>query len=145
MRFGINTFLWTANFGPRDFGLLPAIKSHGFDGVEVTLIRQNDFAAGEIRRALQEYDLQATVCAVLPPELSLIADSEQVRSLTVAHLSDCIKLTAEAGASLIAGPLYAPVGYLPGRPPYGRRMEAGYRRLPATRTRTGTVLGGSMY
>ncbi len=136
MRIGINTFLWTANFGPHDFGLLPAIKAHGFDGVEVTLIRKNEFAASEIRQALREHDLQCTVCAVLPPELSLITDNGQIRSLTVAHLSDCIKLTAEAGADLIAGPLYAPVGYLPGR----RRTEEEWKRAVDGYQQLGPVL-----
>ncbi len=136
MRIGINTFLWTANFGPSDFGLLPAIKSHGFDGVEVTLIRKNEFAASEIGRALRAHDLHCTVCAVLPPELSLITDNEQIRSLTVAHLSDCIKLTAEAGADLIAGPLYAPVGYLPGR----RRTEEEWKRAVDGYQQLGPVL-----
>lgn len=45
MQLGINTFLWTANFGPGHFGLLPAIREHGFDGIEVTLIRPADFEA----------------------------------------------------------------------------------------------------
>jgi D-psicose/D-tagatose/L-ribulose 3-epimerase len=115
MRFGINTFLWTANFGSADFGLLSDIKSHGFDGVEVSLIRPEAFEAVAIRRALEEHELSATVCAVLPPELSLIADDVATRRRALTHLSECIKLTAEAGAELIAGPLYSPVGYLPGR------------------------------
>ncbi|HEX4169331.1 MAG TPA: sugar phosphate isomerase/epimerase family protein [Bryobacteraceae bacterium] len=115
MKFGINTFLWSAHFGPADFGLLPQIKEHGFDGIEATLIRPDDFAADAIRRALDENQLGCTVCSVLPPELSLITDDAATRKKTVAHLSDCIKQTAEAGAKVIAGPLYSPVGFLPGR------------------------------
>lgn len=115
MRFGINTFLWTANFGSGDFGLLSEIKSHGFDGVEVSLIRPEAFEGAAIRRALEDHALSSTVCAVLPPELSLIAEDDLTRKRALTHLSECIKLTAEAGAEIIAGPLYSPVGYLPGR------------------------------
>ena len=32
MKFGVNTFIWGAMFGPSDFHLLPAIKAGGFDG-----------------------------------------------------------------------------------------------------------------
>ncbi len=132
MKYGINTFLWTANFGSKHFDLLPQIKEHGFDGVEVSLIRPADFEAAEIRGALAKYELSATVCAVLPPELSLITEDPGTRARTVEHLAECIRLTAEAGASLIAGPLYAPVGYLPGRrrtTDEWKRAVEGYREL----------------
>jgi D-psicose/D-tagatose/L-ribulose 3-epimerase len=115
MKFGINTFLWSAHFGPADFGLLPQIKANGFHGIEATLIRPGDFAAAAIRRALEENQLECTLCSVLPPELSLIAEDPSTRKRTIAHLSECIQQTAEAGAKIIAGPLYCPIGFLPGR------------------------------
>jgi len=115
MKFGVNTFLWTGNFGPEHFDLLPRIKVNGFDGIEVALIRPTDFKAAEIRKALAQNALECTVCSVLPGELSLISPDAQVRSKTIAHMSECFKACAEVGAKLIAGPLYSPVGYLPGR------------------------------
>jgi len=115
VKFGINTFLWTADFGPQHFHLLPEIREHGFDGVEVALFRPAQFQAAAIRRAVEENGMSCTVCSVLPSGFSLISDDAAVRRATVAHLKDCIKAVADAGASLIAGPLYSPVGYLPGR------------------------------
>jgi D-psicose/D-tagatose/L-ribulose 3-epimerase len=136
LKFGINTFLWTAHFGPSDFGLLPAIKAHGFDGIEAALIRPGQFAAGRIRQALQENSLECTICSVLPPELSLIAEDTGTRKATLSHLSECIKQTAEAGASLIAGPLYCPVGFLPGR----RRTAEEWKRAIDGYQQLGPVL-----
>lgn len=115
VKFGVNTFLWSENFGSKDFGLLSTIRSHGFDGVEVSLIHTQQFEANAIRKALLEHDLACTVCSVFPSELSLITEDAATRSRALTHLKDCIKLTADAGAELIAGPLYSPVGYLPGR------------------------------
>lgn len=132
MKFGVNTFLWTSNFGSKDFGLLPEVKEHGFDGVEVTLIHPEQFEARAIRRGLAENGLEATVCSVLPADLSLISEDAGTRERALDQLSTCIQLTAEAGARLIAGPLYSPVGYLPGR---RRTVEewkwavAGYEQL----------------
>jgi D-psicose/D-tagatose/L-ribulose 3-epimerase len=115
VKFGVNTFLWTENFGSKDFGLLSTIRSHGFDGVEVTLIHPRQFEASGIRRALAEHNLGCTICSVFPSELSLIAGDTSIRTRAREHLKECVKLAAEAGAELIAGPLYSPVGYLPGR------------------------------
>lgn len=114
MKFGVNTFLWTPSFTPEQFGLLPEIREHGFDGIEVSLFRPSEFQAGSIRHALEKNGLTCTVCSVLPKELSLISEDAFIREKTIAHLSDCVKATAEAGATILAGPLYCPVGYLPG-------------------------------
>ena len=136
MKFGVNTFLWTEAFGPKDFGILPTIRAHGFDGVEVTLIRPERFEAKAIHSALQEHDLAPTVCSVLPSDLSLIADDASVRAKTVDHLRRCFELTAEVGSELIAGPLYAPVGYLPGR----RRTTDEWKRAVEGYAQLGRVL-----
>ncbi|MGA8030186.1 MAG: sugar phosphate isomerase/epimerase family protein [Bryobacteraceae bacterium] len=115
MKFGVNTFLWTASFGPAHFHLLPSIRERGFDGVEVSLFRPSEFEARAIRQAMDANQLSCTVCSVLSKGLSLVSDDDSVRKRTIAHLTDCVKASAEAGAELIAGPLYSPVGYLPGR------------------------------
>src|SRR5438477_20774 len=39
MKFGVNTFIWAAEFKAEHLALLPAIKANGFDGVEVPLFR----------------------------------------------------------------------------------------------------------
>lgn len=136
MKFGINTFLWTENFGARNFALLPEIRDRGFDGVEVSLFRASGFEAGAIRRALEQNQLSCTVCSVLPAGFSLVSDDSAVRERTIAHLAECVKATADAGATLIAGPLYSPVGYLPGR----RRNADEWRRVVDAYQQLGPVL-----
>ena len=143
MKFGINTFLWTGNFGPENFDLLPKIKANGFDGIEVALIRPADFKAAEIRKAAAQNGLEVTVCSVLPGELSLISPDAQVRAKTVAHLTECFQLCAEAGAKQIAGPLYSPVGYLPGRRRTAdewKNAVDGYRQLGPVLAKNGVTV-----
>ncbi|MDP9169553.1 MAG: sugar phosphate isomerase/epimerase [Acidobacteriota bacterium] len=115
MKFGVNTFIWSASFDRTNFPLLPLIKENGFDGVEVPLFRPAEFAASDIRRATEENGLECTICSVLVKGFSLIDADSTVRDHTRTHLRDCIKSAADAGARLMAGPLYSPVGYLPGR------------------------------
>ena len=115
MKFGVNTFIWTVTFDKSNMDLLPRIKAGGFDGVEVSMFNPAEFAAADIRRGLEANQLEATVCSVLTGGLSLISEDADVRRRTVQHLKDCAKAAADATAEVIAGPLYSPVGYLPGR------------------------------
>ncbi len=115
MKFGVNTFIWTATFDRSHLPLLPVIKKAGFDGVELPLINPSQVNAGEIRRALSDHQLECTFCSVIPAGMSAISDDAEMRRKTRAHLEECIKVAAEAGSKLIAGPIYSPVGYLPGR------------------------------
>src|ERR1700721_780140 len=115
MKFGVNTFIWSAAYDHSVGALLPLIKERGFDGVEVPLFRSAEFPASAIRRDTEANGIECTICSVLVQGLSLISGDADIRRKTVLHLRDAIKATAEAGASIIAGPPYWPVGYLPGR------------------------------
>jgi D-psicose/D-tagatose/L-ribulose 3-epimerase len=115
MKFGVNTFIWTAVFDASHLPLLPRIKEAGFDGVEVSMFRPAEFAAKEIRRGLEANGLECTICSVMSPDVSLISEDAAARGRSRTHLQDCVKKAAEVGAKIIAGPLYSPVGYLPGR------------------------------
>jgi D-psicose/D-tagatose/L-ribulose 3-epimerase len=115
MKFGVNTFIWTAVFDSANLPLLPKIKSQGFDGVEVSMFHPAEFATSVIRKGTQENGLEVTICSVIPGGLNIISEDAAVRAKTRTHMQDCIKTAADVGARLIAGPLYSPVGYLPGR------------------------------
>ena len=115
MKFGVTTYLWSAEFGAAQLSLLPHIKALGFDGAEVPLFRPRDFPATQIRRGFEAEHLACIASSVLTGDLSLISDDVSVRRRTVHHLEEVIRAAAEAGATLVAGPLYSPVGLLVGR------------------------------
>jgi D-psicose/D-tagatose/L-ribulose 3-epimerase len=47
--------------------------------------------------------------------LNTISDDAGVRAKTRQYLADCTKTIADTGGKLMVGPLYSPVGHLPGR------------------------------
>ena len=132
MKFGVNSFIWSDRFTPEQFPLLARLKNAGFDGIEVPMFSADTLSDPEVQRALRESGLERTVCSVLPAGLSLISDDAQVWKGALEHLRSCIHGCAEIGAHVIAGPLYSPVGYLPGRrrtaDEWKRAVEA-YQRL----------------
>jgi D-psicose/D-tagatose/L-ribulose 3-epimerase len=115
VKFGVNTFIWTAVFDRSHLPLLPKIKAGGFDGVEVSMFNPATFAAADIRKGLEDNALECTICSVLSPDVSMISEDAATRRRSLIHMSDCVRKAAEVGAKIIAGPLYSPVGYLPGR------------------------------
>ena len=115
MKFGVNTFIWSESFDRSQLPLLPRVKAAGFDGVEVPLFQPAEFATEVIAKGLAENGLECTICSVLTGGLSMISEDGAVRKKTRVHMEDCVKTAADVGAKIIAGPLYSPVGYLPGR------------------------------
>jgi len=115
MKLGINTFLWTAAFDESNLDLLPKIKSHGFDGVEIARVAFDGFPAARIGKAVADAGLECTVCSALTGELSLVTDDAKARERTSDFLKRAIEATSLLGAKVLAGPFCAPVGYLPGR------------------------------
>ena len=115
MKYGVNLFIWTANFTAADLPLLTRIRAAGFDGVEAPMYKGRGFAIADFRKGLADTGMESTICSILVDGLSLLSDEAAVRAKTVDQIRENIAVTAEIGASIIAGPLYAPVGYLPGR------------------------------
>lgn len=113
MKFGVNTFIWSAAFD----GAIPlaAIREAGIDGIEVPVFSAGDLDKTALRQALRDNGFGCTFCSVNPPGMNPIGEDAGVRSKTVEHWKDIIRTAAEVGAEIIAGPTYAPVGYLPGR------------------------------
>jgi D-psicose/D-tagatose/L-ribulose 3-epimerase len=135
MKLGVNTFIWSAEFGRAQLALLPRIKEHGFNGVEIPMFEPAGFPAADIRHALAANDLECTVCSIIPDGRSLISEDPDVRRRTQQHLRDAIQATADVGAHVIDGPLYSPVGYLSGRrrtPEEWRWAIEGYRSVTST-------------
>ena len=115
MKFAVNALIWTTEFDQRSFSLLPSLRKCGFDGFEVPVFQPAKVPVKEIRQALSANNLECTVCSILPAGMNPISDNPDIRRRTRQHLVDSIKVTADLGSALMGGPMYSPVGHLPGR------------------------------
>jgi D-psicose/D-tagatose/L-ribulose 3-epimerase len=114
MKFGVNTFIWGAAFGPSDFHLLPEIKANGFDGVEVPILDPGTFDAAAVGRELDRIGLERTAVTIVPGGTSLASSDAGLRQRAITHLEAAIAAARDAGATILAGPMFTPVGYLTG-------------------------------
>lgn len=115
MKIGISAFAWTSEFNEAHYKLLPEIREHGLCALEIPMFEPQRVSASSLRRAIEANDLECTVCAILPAAINPISADASVRSRSFTHLVECVEKAAELGAKLLGGPLFAPIGYLPGR------------------------------
>ena len=115
MKLGVNTLIWSAVYDNSIEEVLPTIKQKGFDGIEFPIFRITDVSPARVRRAMKLNDLECNTVSIFVDGLSAISDNATIRKRSIQWLKDAIAITAECGADTIAGPLYCPVGYLPGR------------------------------
>jgi D-psicose/D-tagatose/L-ribulose 3-epimerase len=115
MKFGVNTYIWGSTFGPADFHLLPRIKESGFDGIEVPILDPPAFAVEAVSRELDRIGLARTAVANVPAGTSLASSDGAVRQRARDHVTACIHVARDLGATILAGPMYTPVGYLTGQ------------------------------
>jgi D-psicose/D-tagatose/L-ribulose 3-epimerase len=117
MKIGVSAFAWSNVFRPADLEILPRVRDLGFEGFEIPMFFPGDLAVAELRRGFEANGLACTICAILPPGINPISPDAETRKRSREHLASCIKTAAELGAHLLGGPLFAPIGYLPGHRP----------------------------
>lgn len=115
MKIGVSAFAWTADFRESHLEILPRLQEHGLSSFEVPMFDPEKLPAAKIRRAMDANGLACSVCAILPYGINPISADSGVRKKSVVHLRRCLDVAAEMGATLIGGPVYAPIGYFSGQ------------------------------
>jgi D-psicose/D-tagatose/L-ribulose 3-epimerase len=135
MKYGVNTLVWTTRVTENHRPLLSRIKEWGFDGVEFFLSPDEPDDIPGVRKMVDQLNLECTTCSVIPREANLVSAQPEVRARGTGILKRCVERTAELGASLICGPLYAGLGVMTGRSRTGDEwkwavdgLQAGARR-----------------
>jgi D-psicose/D-tagatose/L-ribulose 3-epimerase len=144
VKFGVNTFIWGAEFGPHLFHLLPAIKHAGFDGIEVSILNPAGFPADGIRRELHRFGLECTTVGIVPRGLSLGSSDPDIRRRASDHLAASIQAARDVGARLFSGPFYTPVGHMTGvrrTPDEWKWVVDGWQRLAPVARAAGVDIG----
>lgn len=111
MKFGMNTLIYTGEFGDGHTSLFPGLKAMGYDGVEIALGAKGDFDTGKILSSLEENGLECcSICGLTGSGRDMRGpDAESIRG-GIEYAKDCIDVASELKADLVVGPLYSVVG-----------------------------------
>jgi len=135
VKFGVNTMVWTTQVGEKQDPLFARIKEWGFDGVEPFLSTDEPANIPALRATLDRLQLECTTCCVLPRDANLVSADAATRAQGVEFLKKCVDRTADLGARLICGPLYAGLGVMTGSRRTEREWQWAVKSLRAAATR----------
>jgi D-psicose/D-tagatose/L-ribulose 3-epimerase len=111
MRFGVNTWVWTAPLTNEEFEeIAPKVKELGFDWIEIPLESPEDLDYERLAATIRELGLGVSTCAAMGPDRDLIHPDEAIRQSGMDYLKKCIDANKVLGATNLVGPLYSAVG-----------------------------------
>jgi D-psicose/D-tagatose/L-ribulose 3-epimerase len=119
IRVGINTMAWGDTVDAELLARLPWLREIGYDGVEVPILDPAGFDAIGAGDAIRAAGLGCTASTALPAGASLVDPAGVPAGL--AFLRACLDAGASAGATVLCGPLFAPVGQHRHRPTAAER------------------------
>lgn len=112
MKFGVNTWVWTAPITEAELEVLaPKIAKMGFDHIELPIDepKNMDFEKmGAIIRAAGIFSI--SFCAAMSPDRDLIDPDPAVRQNGLDYLKACVDGLAIVGGRNLVGPFYSAVG-----------------------------------
>jgi D-psicose/D-tagatose/L-ribulose 3-epimerase len=108
---GVSTWVWTSPVTDASLpGLAERVAGMGFDILELPFEGLDDWDPARAVGILGRFGLAATTCAVMSEDRDLTTGDTARTRATQAYLRGCIEGARAVGASVVAGPMYAPVG-----------------------------------
>ena len=124
VKLGVSTWLWTSPFSTSlAKPLFEKISSMGYDAVEIAVEDPALLDTAQLRRLLEEFNLNALVCGAFGPDRDLTAEDEALRKNSLSYIETCLDICGELGAPFFAGPMYAAVGKARMVSPQQRKRE----------------------
>jgi D-psicose/D-tagatose/L-ribulose 3-epimerase len=118
VKLGMNMLLWSTDVCDREYDATFAmLKEAGFDGVEIPIFDREVDKYAELGERLGALGLEPIAVAARGGDDSPISDDPAVHEAAVAATRANLDSAVALGASLICGPLHAPLGVFSGVPP----------------------------
>ena len=116
MKFGMNMLLWTGELNEAILPMLAAIKSMGYDGVELPLFNPHQDVTGWGQR-LDDLGLQRTAVTIRGLDDNPISPDINVRKRGVENTCRAIDQCVTIGCQVLCGPYHSALGHFSGNGP----------------------------
>lgn len=138
MKYGMNLLLWGGEINDDMLPTLEALKSAGYDGVEIPLFNLDlDYAAWGKR--LDDLGLERTAVTVRNLEDNPISDDAAVRAKGVELTKKTLDCCAAAGVQTLCGPYHSALGHFSGAGPTKDEWAWGVESMRTVAEHAGSV------
>src|SRR6266516_3276729 len=118
MKLGMNMLLWSTDVSGSEYdAVFGMLNDAGYDGVEIPIFDREVEKYAELGHRLGELGLERLAVSARADHDNPIATDAGVRAEAVAATKANLDSAAALGASMICGPLGAPLGVFSGAPP----------------------------
>jgi len=111
MKFGVNTWVWTAPLTTADLEtLVPKVAGMGFDWIEFPLEEIGGFDLARAAELVKDYGLGVSTCVAMGPDRDLIHPDPAIRENGAAYIRQAVDASQAVGSPNLVGPIYSAVG-----------------------------------
>ena len=111
MKFGVNTWVWTAPLTTEMLEeLVPKVAGMGFGQIEFPLEGIGDFDYDRAKVFTEEHGLNVSCCVAMGPDRDLVHPDETIRANGMSYVKQAIEVTKQVGGKNLVGPIYSAVG-----------------------------------
>ncbi|MFN2224363.1 MAG: sugar phosphate isomerase/epimerase family protein, partial [Candidatus Promineifilaceae bacterium] len=111
MKFGVNTWVWTAPLTTADLEtLVPKVAGIGFDWIELPLEEFGSFDVGRAVELIKEHGLGVSTVVAMGPDRDLIHPDPAIRMNGADYIRQAIDVSQTLGSPNLVGPIYSAVG-----------------------------------
>ena len=111
MKFGVNTWVWTAPLTTEDVEkLVPLVAGMGFDWIEFPLEEIGGFDTGRAADLVKEHGLGVSTCVAMGPDRDLVHPDPAVRRNGANYIRQAVAASEALGSPNLVGPIYSAVG-----------------------------------
>lgn len=144
LRYAVHAYAWTHSWSNGTLDLIDRTKQLGFDMIEIPLMELELVDPDAIRKRLHETGLDVCTSTACSESNDITADVEDVRRRGVDYLKQCIRATADMGATVFTGVTYSALGRRIGHMPdesYWERAANGLRQAARYAQELGVTVG----
>ncbi len=110
LKYAVHAYAWTGSWSNETLNLIDRAKQLGFDMIEIPLMEVELVDPEAIRKRLDEVGLDVCTSTACSESSDITADDEAGRRRGVDYLKQCIKATADMGATVFTGVTYSALG-----------------------------------
>lgn len=115
-KFGVDSFIWSEDFGEKDLWIIPKAKDLGFEVIDFAISNPYTFPTEAVLEKLKEVGIECVCTTTLTEETNPISPDPEIRKAALDAMKENVDICNTLGARILGGVNYAAWGYLTRKP-----------------------------